>query len=241
MEKSKIKWFITSTGVAPIYCNPNFNSECLTETVYGESNRIIDHQRNWIQVECEDGYRGWVNKFYGSESYQKNNSKFIIAFPNKDGLYNPNYPFSSIVKEPLKGAILKGDQLGFDSIIYLANQLLGIPYKWGGRSSLGFDCSGLVQSILKVCGYDIPRDSYQQKEFFQDCEIKMFDTQSGDIHFFGKMGKVTHVAFSTGGYGIIHAQGNVKKESLCDKDKDFNKNLYEIYLSSVSIRLKFEA
>ena len=69
----------------------------------------------------------------------------------------------------------------------------------------------------------------------------MFDTQSGDIHFFGKMGKVTHVAFSTGGYGIIHAQGNVKKESLCDKDKDFNKNLYEIYLSSVSIRLKFEA
>ncbi len=44
-----------------------------------------------------------------------------------------------------------------------AERLLGVPYLWGGRSSCGIDCSGLVQIALQAAGRDCPRDSDQQE------------------------------------------------------------------------------
>jgi len=44
----------------------------------------------------------------------------------------------------------------------IAEQFLGAPYLWGGRESLGLDCSGLVQQALFACGRACPRDSDQQ-------------------------------------------------------------------------------
>lgn len=233
-------WFITSVGSAPIYNKPSFNSNCLTETVYGESNKILDSKKNWIYIECQDGYKGWINEFYGAKQLFKNRAQFIIAYPNEHGLFDPDYPFSSRVKKKVIGAKPIDQPLDFNELIYLATKLLGIPYKWGGKTSLGFDCSGLVQSVLKVCGYNVPRDSYQQKDFFRNHKINIIDAQPGDLHFFGKLGKVSHVGFSTGGDGILHAQGSVKKESLNPNHTNFNKNLFDLYLSSNSIRRKFK-
>ncbi len=46
----------------------------------------------------------------------------------------------------------------------VAERFLGVPYLWGGKTSLGLDCSGLVQLALGVCGIAAPRDSDQQGE-----------------------------------------------------------------------------
>ena len=59
----------------------------------------------------------------------------------------------------------------------------------------------------------VPRDSYDQFKFFSSTRIDIKDAKYGDLHFFGKDRKVNHVAFSTGGMGIIHSQGYVKKEN----------------------------
>ena len=45
-----------------------------------------------------------------------------------------------------------------------AMRFLGVPYLWGGRSSLGIDCSGLVQIALAEAGIAAPRDSYMQQD-----------------------------------------------------------------------------
>ena len=45
----------------------------------------------------------------------------------------------------------------------VAERFLGAPYLWGGRESLGLDCSGLVQQALYACGLACPRDSDQQQ------------------------------------------------------------------------------
>jgi hypothetical protein len=45
-----------------------------------------------------------------------------------------------------------------------AERFLGIPYLWGGKSSLGLDCSGLVQTVCSACGMDAPRDSDMQEQ-----------------------------------------------------------------------------
>src|SRR5438445_51697 len=45
----------------------------------------------------------------------------------------------------------------------VAERFLGAPYLWGGRESLGLDCSGLVQQALFACGRACPRDTDQQE------------------------------------------------------------------------------
>ena len=67
-------------------------------------------------------------------------------------------------------------------MVKILNNLLGIPYKWGGKTSLGFDCSGLVQSVLHVCGFMVPRDA-SAKSFFSKFRISIDDSEPGDLHF----------------------------------------------------------
>ena len=239
MSFSEKNWLIITSGFAPVYTKADFNSSCITDAVYGESCQVLDQENTWFNVKCEDGCTGWIKSFYGSISAEKNKPTHVVAFPDENGQFKPYCPFGSKVTENLPGSIQITDSLGLDQIIPVAKNLLGIPYRWGGKTSLGFDCSGLVQSVLNVCGFHVPRDSYQQRNFFKDYEIQLNKTEPGDLHFFGKDGKVTHVGFSTGGAGLLHAQGSVKKESLDLDAADVNKKLLDIYLSSHSIQRKF--
>jgi cell wall-associated NlpC family hydrolase len=50
--------------------------------------------------------------------------------------------------------------------VAVAERFLGAPYLWGGKTSLGLDCSGLVQVALAVCGIPCPRDSDMQETAF---------------------------------------------------------------------------
>jgi cell wall-associated NlpC family hydrolase len=47
--------------------------------------------------------------------------------------------------------------------VAVAERFLGSPYLWGGKTSLGIDCSGLVQIALNACGHHCPRDTYMQE------------------------------------------------------------------------------
>ncbi len=49
-------------------------------------------------------------------------------------------------------------------IVMVAEKFLGVPYLWGGKTSLGLDCSGLVQLALTACGLPCPRDSDMQEQ-----------------------------------------------------------------------------
>ena len=239
MQNTNKNWFIITSGSAPVYKELNFNSPCLTEAVFGESCTILDENKNWFRIKCEDGYKGWVNAFYGDMSPEKNKPTHVMVFPMENGYYDPKFPFGAKVTENLPGSIQIMDTLGLDQVIPVARNLLGIPYKWGGKSSLGIDCSGLVQVVLKVCGLDVPRDSTQQRDFFADDGIQVDEAESGDLHFFGMERKVTHVGFSTGRAGILHSQGKVKEESLDSTDRSANQNLIDMYMSTHSIQRKF--
>lgn len=83
----------------------------------------------------------------------------------------------------------------------VAERFLGAPYLWGGRESLGLDCSGLVQQALFASGRSCPRDTDQQEAAFG--AVRRADLQRGDLVFWRG-----HVAMMLDAARMIHANAH---------------------------------
>ena len=67
--------------------------------------------------------------------------------------------------------------------VSVAEEFLGVPYLWGGRDSLGMDCSGLLQTAMQRAGLICPRDSYQQAELGEALPNCLTSLRRGDLIF----------------------------------------------------------
>ncbi len=197
------KYCFVKTSVANLYKNPSFKSELVTQAIYLEKLLILDQENNWYQVKQWDGYESWVHCFYLSFDYNDSDKadKDIILKFSKSNLINK------------------------------AKEFLDVPYLWGGKSSLGFDCSGFVQTVFKALNIDLPRDSSQQIKHQDLVEINYSKLEVGDLLFFSENKTVNHVAICIGNEEIIHSSGCVKIEKLKE-----NKELYQKLYKTMSIR-----
>jgi len=84
-----------------------------------------------------------------------------------------------------------------------ARTLLGAPYRWGGMTGRGIDCSGLVHVSFRATGRLIPRDAHLQEAAGELVD----DPQAGDLVSYGDAGGADHVAFWLGDGRILHATG----------------------------------
>lgn len=77
-------------------------------------------------------------------------------------------------------------------LIKEAKKFLGVPYKYGGNSKSGLDCSGLVVNAFQAVGHQMPRISREQAK--KGKEIRLKDVREGDLVFFKTSGSnINHV------------------------------------------------
>ncbi|MBL8572385.1 MAG: C40 family peptidase [Hyphomicrobiaceae bacterium] len=94
--------------------------------------------------------------------------------------------------------------------VAVAEGFLETPYLWGGRSSLGTDCSGLVQTALNACGIDCPRDSdMQEAALGTPVSLDPAEWCRGDLLFWPG-----HVAFVRDAATMLHANAHHMKVAI---------------------------
>jgi murein DD-endopeptidase len=102
-----------------------------------------------------------------------------------------------------------------------AMSLLGTPYKWGGASPGGFDCSGLVRFVHEQLGIYTPRTA--QEQYSAARRVKISGIEPGDLLFFRTDGdkRISHVAIYTGEGRFIHAPKTGRPVELRTLDDDY--------------------
>jgi len=111
-------------------------------------------------------------------------------------------PTSVRVKLPSKVCEIRRDPTSeIDAVVAHGRQLIGTHYLWGGKTSEGIDCSGVVQSSYAAVGVHLPRDAYQQCYVGQLSATRWHRSglRRGDtLYFLGEEGKIRHTALYLG-------------------------------------------
>ncbi len=89
------------------------------------------------------------------------------------------------------------------AIVNTARKYMGVRYVWGGSSPKGFDCSGLVQYVCRSLGISVNRTAAAQ--FSNGRAVNKADLQPGDLVFFAKSKRISHVGIYIGNGQMIHA------------------------------------
>lgn len=101
----------------------------------------------------------------------------------------------------------------------VAMSQIGVPYRYGGNSTTGFDCSGLVQYSYARVGKNVPRTTGQQ--WSAVTTVKLADLQAGDLLFFSIEGKMSHVGMYIGDNEFVHAPSSGRTVTTASLDSPY--------------------
>lgn len=201
---------------------PDANAEQMDQLLFGERFEVLEEEGAWLFGQAaRDGYVGFVEAAAlapaGPLPTHRVSALRTYAFAENTIKSRASGPYSInslVAVEAVEGKLAKVVGAGWMTAAHLqpigmfeddwaavAERFVGAPYLWGGRESLGLDCSGLVQQALFACGLACPRDTDQQQAL--GAPITAAEFGRGDLVFWKG-----HVAMGVGDGRIVHANGH---------------------------------
>jgi len=261
-----VKYAYVITNLLDLWKEPRFNSERLSQLLFGEVIRVGSARSGYVRITQTDGYAGWVDgRFLKSVSrtaaleYQRSRhhvvareqARLLDWSPDtsptphflyygthvrvrtcREGVATCRLPDGGTLKlrrnhlRPIKK--ISVDKVSGTDLVREARRFLGAPYLWGGLSPAGFDCSGLVRTILGSFGLYVPRDTKDQIK--AGTPVLRDAVKTGDLIFFRR-----HVGLAIGRNRIIHSSvggSGVRINSLVPGMKDYRADLDRDYAAA---------
>lgn len=214
------------TAVADLRAEPVVQAERISQLLLFDPCAVLEKEKDWMRVRGADGYAGWVKGsllVLGEMSapnfkvavpvamvYKLGSNQVLGRMPldvRFFGVANdlgieldwPTGERGLVAAEAVRPAVWRGT---LAEVLWLARELVGIPYLWGGCSCFGFDCSGFAQRLFHFTfNLWLPRDSKDQYQVGD--EAKPFEElEPGDLLFFPG-----HVGIWSERGEMIHASG----------------------------------
>jgi uncharacterized protein YfaT (DUF1175 family) len=102
------------------------------------------------------------------------------------------------------------------TVVAVAKQYVGAPYRWGGSSPEGFDCSGLVRYVYAQVGVSLPHNA--AKQYRLGTVVAREDLEPGDLVFFDRL---RHNGIYVGGGRFIHARQTGRRVGIASLDDEW--------------------
>ena len=214
-------------GCLPLLSAPRADAPMDTQLLFGEVFRVYEEKAGWAWGQSvQDDYVGYVS-LEGLAPKPTKPTHVVAAlrtfiYPEPDLKKRPATPVSMNAKicvTAAKGEYSQIDRGGWvftqhispvgahaRDFVAVAQELLGVPYLWGGRDSMGVDCSGLVQMALERAGISSLRDADMQEATLGEALPEPIDfttLKRGDLVFWKG-----HVGIMRDDQWLIHANAH---------------------------------
>lgn len=210
--------------VLPLRRRPRFDAMLDSEALFGETLTLLDENEGWAWVQlARDGYVGYMPSEGLSAAVRAPTHRVATlrtyVYPEPDfkrpplALLSMNAQLSAAGVEGRFIALSTG---GFvfaeharevreaaEDVVAEALRFVGTPYLWGGRTSLGLDCSGLVQLASEAAGVACPRDADMQAAELGRPLEREAGLARGDLVFWDG-----HVGIMTNAEDLLHASAH---------------------------------
>ena len=226
-------------SIVPLRAEASHRSEMVTQVLFGEVFETLEEGIDFDRIRLvETCYEGWIQKNQSATTNNQAQSNRIVdlsgatAVSDKHTVYlihgttirsneirigEENFQING----DLRQAVLSDFHSEFPKLISFYNNS---PYMWGGRSTMGIDCSGFSQVVYKHFGIHLKRDAWQQAESGSIVDF-LTEIKPGDLAFFdNEAGRITHVGVMIDNETIIHAAGRVRIDKM-DNEGIFNADL----------------
>ncbi len=204
------------------------DSHVQTQALYGQQVVVLERSGGWAKVAVVDepdpqnsyGYPGWLPVAQLEAGYDTSGRYLVVTAPTatlRVGARTLTLSYGTQLPRVRSTTVRTPDGTGTAvgpgwtaplapsnaSIIAQAKRFLGVHYQWGGLSSWGFDCSGIIWDVYRAHGLTIPRDADPQ--LHHGTPVARSALRPGDLLFFGSPSYAEHDSIYLGGDRMLEA------------------------------------